>query len=204
MNESVALDLQDVMLDRAIAGDTEALETLIAANHQQLLELIDRLFPDKLKGWVEISDILQETYTVAFRNIGSFHPQGKNSFYRWLATIARTRIADQLKAAQRFKRRGATLKPVLQATSDLLNRLAMYKRTPSESAARHELFAAVQKSIELLPEDYRRIIRLRHDQQLSPTEAAQQMNRSLGATQMIYNRALKTLRETLCSMSLSV
>ena len=204
MDQFDADGLEETMLDRAIRGDTAALETLITANHQQLSELVARLFPDKLQGWIEINDILQETYTTAFRSIVSFQARGEDSFYRWLATIARTRIADQLKAAQCFKRRGTRLNPAQQATSDLLNRLAVYKRTPSESAARHELFEAVEKSIELLPEDYRQIIRLRHDQQLSPPQAAQRMNRSVGATQMIYSRALKSLREKLSSMSLSV
>ena len=202
MNECAQMDL-DPLLRSAVAGDQRALEALIERHHSQLTAFIERKFPDKLRGWLDVSDILQETYASAFRNIRTFDPQGQDAFYRWLATIARTRLIDQLKAAQRFKRRAHQLQPDDQAMSDMLNHVAVYKRTPSQSAVGHELVAAVEKSIDLLPEDYRQVIRLRHDQQLSPVEAAQQMNRSVGAAQMIYSRALKSLREKLQEMALS-
>jgi RNA polymerase sigma-70 factor, ECF subfamily len=196
------LDTDSLLLSSAIGGDAQALERLIYRHHKKLASFVERLFPQKLYEWIEPADILQETYTAAFCSIGAFEPKGEDAFFRWLATIARTRIVDQIKAASRFKRQGERLDDHDLALSDVLQRAGLYKRTPSQSAAGHELVALVERSMEQLPQEQREIIRLRHEEGLSPPQAAERMQRRVGAAQMVYFRALKNLREKIRAASL--
>ena len=186
---------------QASGGNREALDALIVHYHPRLLKYVKSIFPRSLATWLEPNDILQETYVTVNRSIAAFQPQGEDAFFRWAATIARSRMLDQIKAVRAFKRRGELTDAQDRRISDTIDVHLQYNRTPSESAAGHELFAAVAQSIQMLPEEYRKILMLRHDQKLSPPEAAAKMNRSTGAAQTLYWRAIKALREKLQSTS---
>jgi DNA-directed RNA polymerase specialized sigma24 family protein len=56
--------------------------------------------------------------------------------------------------------------------------------------------------MEQLQQEQREIIRLRHEEGLSPPQAAERMQRRVGAAQMVYFRALKNLREKIRAASL--
>jgi RNA polymerase sigma factor (sigma-70 family) len=83
----------------------------------------------------------------------------------------------------------------------LLESLARYLRTPSQSAAAHEMAVSVQRSISELPKHYRQAIQLHHLDGLSPREAALAMNKTEGAFHQIRRRALEQLRSSMRSKS---
>jgi len=86
----------------------------------------------------------------------------------------------------------------------LLQDLATYYRTPSRSAAAHELMAILEGCIGHLPSDQREAVRLRYLEGLSLKEVSAKMSRSEGAVQMLALRGLTEVRRELKSASLFV
>jgi RNA polymerase sigma-70 factor (subfamily 1) len=194
------------LITAAISGDLAALEMLLTLHRRRLVAYVQSHFPEELRDSLEPQDIVQDTWLRAVRSISAFRPGGADPVYRWLVTIARNLIADQLKYRRSSKRKGSRV-ATDQGAEDasiirLLEEIAVYKRTPSKSAASHELMAALDSAIDRLPFDQAEALRLRYLTGLNTKEIAQKMARSEGAISMLCNRALKHLRWEMRSMSL--
>ncbi|MGD0771087.1 MAG: sigma-70 family RNA polymerase sigma factor [Tepidisphaeraceae bacterium] len=194
------------LITEAVAGDSAALEMLLFRCRNRLLAYVQAHFPAELVGFLEPQDVLQDTWLKAIRAISDFHPDGPDPVYRWLVTIARNLILDQVKYARTAKRKNTRVP--LERTDEnasiirLLEEMAVYHRTPSKSAASHELIAALDSAIERLPSDQARALRLRHLEGLEIREIAHRMKRTEGSVSMLCNRALKSLRWEMRSVSL--
>ena len=193
---------EQTLIQRAIAGELSGLEQLLQAHHDRLLQYISRQLPDELKRTIEPADVVQDTFFEACRLIGGFEPKGDDSVFRWLVTIARHRMIDMLRA-----HRARPVGGLPQGSSTdaslviLLEQLAIYRRTPSRSAASHEFLAAIEGSLMRLPPEYREVVTLRHLQGLSVPETAVRMNRTHDAVYWLCCRALQALRADLQSAS---
>jgi RNA polymerase sigma-70 factor (ECF subfamily) len=67
--------------------------------------------------------------------------------------------------------------------------------TPSAHAVHREQAQALQRALERLPEDYRRIIALRYDEHLSFDDIARILDRSANAVRKLWARAIARLQE---------
>ena len=81
--------------------------------------------------------------------------------------------------------------------TQMLEELAVYRHTPSRSAMAHELMAALEGSLQRLPEDCHTALRLRYMEGLDVADAATRMKRTSGSLQMLCCRGLKALRKDL-------
>jgi len=194
-------------LQKAIAGDIPDLELLLEKQSPTLTVYIERHLPQELRTVLEPQDILQDTFFEAFRRIGQFKPKGGHAFYRWLVTIARNRIKYVLREKLALKRGGKNAaqgdgEQEDESTVKLLQEFAVYSKTPSQSAARHEAMAAVEQCLARLPDDCREAIRLLHLEGLGAQEAAALMNRTKHAFHMLCYRGMQALRIELRSASL--
>jgi RNA polymerase sigma-70 factor (ECF subfamily) len=196
------LEEDDALIHRAVYGETAALEYLLESNAQRLWRYVDKQLPQALKQSIDPSDIVQDTFYEACRLIAGFALRGEDCFFRWLATIARHRIIDILRAHKTRRVEGA--QSLAEEEGDvvaLLQRLGQYRRTPSRSAAAHEFMIAVEAAIGRLPEDHRCAVTLRHLEGLSADETARRMDRSTEAVYWMCSRGLKALRTDLRSAS---
>lgn len=193
------------LISKAVAGDATALELLLYRYRKQLLDYVRSHFPEELRGLFEPQDILQDTWLRAIRGVSEFRPGTSDTIYRWLVTIARNLIADHLKYVRTRKRAGNRVLTDGTHGNDsiirLLEELATYRRTPSKSAASHELMAAVESAIERLPFDQARAVRLRYLDGMETKNIADLMQRTEGSISMLCNRGLKVLRVELRSAS---
>ena len=196
------------LIHDAIAGDPIAMQALLHHHRGQLLEYIKRHLPPQLRPLIEPEDVLQDTFVEAIRRLKEFSPNSDAHVSRWLMTIARHKMVDLLRTQQAAKRGGENRIDAAGGKDSgiiaLLETLAVYHRTPSRSAAAHELAAALDRSIDRLPPDYRQAIRLRHVEGMAAKDAALRMNRTEGAFHLLCNRGLKKLRVTMRSESLYV
>jgi len=121
-------------IEKAIAGETQAMESLLQLHHERLLSYVTRHLPPDLKNIVDPMDVVQDTYFEACRQMAGFRPMGPDSFHRWLVTIARHRMVDLLRL-YRARRRAVNWKQADDSVLYMLDQLAVYRRTPSRSAA---------------------------------------------------------------------
>lgn len=196
------------LIRRAASGDQVAQQRFLLKNRTVLLRYIERHLPDDLQRHIEPQDVYQDVCFDAFRQINSFRATDPGMGMRWLLRIAHNRLVDIIRANHTAKRGGGRqvdIEPkdptdessVIQA----LQELAVYKRTPSQSAIRHELHVRLEQCIDHLPADYRQVIQCRYIEVVPFEETARRMNRSSSAVQMLCARALKQLRMELQSMS---
>jgi RNA polymerase sigma-70 factor, ECF subfamily len=189
------------LIAQAIAGDALSMQRMLHSHRTRLLSYIRKHLPVRITRIVDPEDVLQESYFEACRQIGHFKPQGADCFFRWLAAIARNHMLDLLRRQRALKRGGDAEQYDQQQMVSVLEELAIHKRTPSKSAARHELMAALEHAIERLPDDYRLAVTLRYVQGMAIPDVAQHFGRSEGAVSMLLNRGLQALRLELKSMS---
>jgi RNA polymerase sigma factor (sigma-70 family) len=107
---------------------------------------------------------------------------------------------------RRSSKRGGRLaeKDEFASVVGVLEELAVYQRTPSQSAMSHELVSAIQQAINTLEPQYCQAIRLRYIEGLSVQEAADRMGRTTGSILMLCNRGLALLKAQLQAASLPI
>jgi RNA polymerase sigma-70 factor (ECF subfamily) len=82
------------LVERSVAGDLDAFNTLVELHQDHLFALVARLVPDRDQA----SDVVQEAFFSAFRNLASFRGGSVRS---WLGRIAINAAMD----TQRLRRR---------------------------------------------------------------------------------------------------
>ena len=197
----------DQLLQQAIAGEVVALEQLLWSHYDQLQRRIQRKIPAGMRGTLTAEDILQTTFVDAWKNIGSFSPDGENAFYRWLPTIAERKLTDRIRAQGAAKRGGqkAVAGAKQAAASSMVNLVDLVAgdwRSPSGSVAYREAERILAVALGNLKDDYRTAISMRYLQGKPIADIAKKLNRTERAVQMICNRSLKKLREALGRSSL--
>jgi RNA polymerase sigma-70 factor, ECF subfamily len=193
----MAPEKRESLLQLASSGDADAFSALFREVRPRLVLYIQRHCPAKLAKLYDLDDILQDLLFESYRRIGQFVDRGDDALFRWMVTITRNRMLALLRAEEAEKRGGNLdrLSPSNDTDmSRLLETLAVYRRTPSQSAASHETMAALEQAISRLSEDHRRAITLRFLNGKSHEEVGELMERSPGAAKMLCHRALRELR----------
>lgn len=154
--------------------------------------------PTSLQACMDENDLLQETLAVAWRALPSCDFPNHNAFMAWMQTIARSRLADEIKRLRRQKRGGARLAiQESQASSwrSPVHSIAASMKTPSSEVRGREVKQVLVDAIELLPQQYCRVVKLRYLKALTVAETARQMDCSEQAVHMLQFRALRKLRQ---------
>jgi RNA polymerase sigma-70 factor (ECF subfamily) len=195
VTNSIGSDNSDIKLREEKVLD---MQRMLHANARRLLDYVSGKIPADLRSFVDPQDVLQDTFFEAFQRIGDFTPIGDEASYRWLVTIARHRVLALIRM-QRASKRGGGRDRVddVENVVALLQDLAVYTRTPSQSAMSHEIAAAVQKSMRQIEPHFREVIQLRYLEGLSAKQSAERMGRTEGAIFMLCNRGLKAMKEQL-------
>jgi RNA polymerase sigma-70 factor (ECF subfamily) len=180
------------------------LQRLLHSYSSRLLSYINLQLPIDVRGVVSAQDVLQDVFFEAFQRLAEFRPQGEDSSYRWLVTIARNRVVDVVRSQRRAKRGGKRRKDQFDDVEGFLEQLAVYSRTPSQSAISHEIASSVQQSVNSLEPHYRQVISFRYLEGLTIKQTAERMGRTEGAVMMLCNRGLKALKLQMETASLLV
>ena len=195
------IDEQRELLERASAGESEALERLLLLHCDAVAEHVRPKLAGPIQSLVSVDDILQETFFRAFQQIERFEAKSDHSFLAWLKTIAESRIIDAIKHQRRRKRGGdmrrvdAPQDMIHTTVADLMNLLADDEGgSPSKIVATDEAVQAMQVAVASLPDEQRQAVLLRYFQQRTLDEAGAEMDRSPEAVRGLLRRAKQTLR----------
>jgi RNA polymerase sigma-70 factor (ECF subfamily) len=195
------------LIQNAANGDVAALEKLLRLHYPGLLAYAQRHTPVELRREIDAQDVIQDTAFEAIRRIGELRSLDPRSLEAWLFTIARHRVGQMLRMHRSLKRGGGRtlnegeLDSVEATVINLLQDLALYERTPSQSALAHELVMRLETALGQLDIDQRQVLRMRYMQCLDVSEVASALNRTEGAIRMVCMRGLKALRVLLISAS---
>ena len=191
------------LLDRAIAGDGDALAELLRRHGPTVRAQIRNRIRHIWRPLLSEDDILQTTYLEAFLSIRRFRPVGANSFGPWLLRIARNNLLSAVRRLSRRKRpdpRRRVVAPAAQREDSritLLESLAGTGTAPSAALQREEAFEALEAALAKLPREYELVVR-RYDLGERPIgQVAEELNRSEGAVYMLRSRAHERLRQLL-------
>jgi RNA polymerase sigma-70 factor (ECF subfamily) len=163
--------------------------------------LARQTWPDRLRGKLDPSDIVQETLLEAHAGHARFQGTTEAELAAWLRAMLAHNIADAIKRFGRDKRnagRERALDDALAASSlRLQDCLAAAGRSPRSDVLHQEDLLQLSAAIESLPPDQRSAIELHHLQGLSLAETAARLQRSVGATAGLIHRGLAGLRKHL-------
>jgi RNA polymerase sigma-70 factor (ECF subfamily) len=192
------------LAEQAATGDQQAWAELIARYRDRLKQMIAVRMDQRLRGRVDPSDVIQETYLVASKQISHYAANPSLPFYLWLRWIAGQRLIDQHR-----RHLGAQVREINREVAlyhgtfpeakseDLAAQLLGRTHTPSQEAIRVEQTIALQEAFDALEPIDREILALRHFEQLTNGEAATVLGIDKSAASKRYGRALRRIKDML-------
>jgi RNA polymerase sigma-70 factor (ECF subfamily) len=190
------------------AGDRESLATLFAQYHDRLRRLVGFRMDHRLFGRVDPDDVLQEAYLAASQRLHHYAAQtSAMSPFVWLRLIVLQTLTDvhrhHLEAQMRDADREVNVRDWRhsQATSLSMAAFLVGRMTsPSQVAARAEIFEQVKQSLAGMEPLDQEVLALRHFEELSNSEVAEVLGIEQKAASMRYFRALKRLKDVLSKL----
>jgi RNA polymerase sigma-70 factor (ECF subfamily) len=195
------------LLQLAAGGDPRSWDLLLSGHGERLRRMVAFRLDQRLRGRINPSDVIQETYLEAWKHLAEYLRQPAMPFFLWLRGIAgnklrelhRHHLGTQLRDAGReVSLHRGTLPETTSAA--LAAQLLGHATRPSEAAIRAEIKVRLQEALNSMDPMDREVLALRHFEHLSPAETAQVLGIKEKAAGMRYMRALRRLREILASL----
>ena len=92
------------LVERAQAGDVDALNDLFRRYHQTMVEVARRKLGPRLRLKEDPDDLAQTTFREATRDFQHYKYQGEGSLLRWLVQILKNKIRDRAEFYSASKR----------------------------------------------------------------------------------------------------
>lgn len=178
-----------VLVVAAQRGDREAFGRLYDRHVGGVARFVGCRVGDR--GLVE--DLTSETFTRAWRRIGSVSDQGRD-VGAWLTAIARNLVADHYKSSRH--KLDTSVADVAQLAGADAREVG-----PQRAVLDRETAAELRAHVAALSADQRECLRLRYFQDLSVAETAAAMGRNPGAVKALTHRGITRLRQRLADDS---
>jgi RNA polymerase sigma-70 factor (ECF subfamily) len=184
------VELEQGLLDRCLAGEDSAWETLLKAYTRKIYNLCYR-FTGRAE---EAEDVTQEVFIKVFQTLKTYQA-AQGSFATWLNRVARNHLVDHYRRARKDR-----------VTSSLEDELPEAEQKPSqhmeptgqvESRERREV---LQLALDKLSPDLREAVILRDLQDLDYEEIAQVLRVPQGTVKSRINRGRLELGRVLKRM----
>jgi RNA polymerase sigma-70 factor (ECF subfamily) len=189
------------LFERARAGDQEAIGDLLRSHRARLLNMVRTRLNPRIRGRVDESDVVQEAFLEAAQRLPEYLAGPRTPFFLWLRQILGHKIVDahrrhlgaQVRNAEReisLDTGGRPIATSLCLAAQLLGQLT----SPSQAMIRAETRVALQEAINAMEPLDREILALRHFEELSNQEAAQELGIEPAAASKRFVRALQRLQ----------
>lgn len=170
------------LVEQALAGRQGAYQELLSKYQEAIRRHIYRMVRDKKM----VDDLVQESFIKAFTSIGSY--SSDYAFSTWLYKIATNHTIDYLR-----RRKLATISvdrpPGREDGDDRPIELPDSTYRPDRHVMEDQQRQLIHEAIELLPEKYHRVIVMRHQQEMSYDEIAEELDLPLGTVKAHIFRA---------------
>jgi RNA polymerase sigma-70 factor (ECF subfamily) len=191
-----------VLISDARRGEKDSIGILLQQYRNYLTVLASTQIESRLQPRVSPSDVVQETMLRAHKNFGQFRGTTEQELVAWLRQILVNNLAkfveQHMLAARRDVRREVSIErlgaALEQSNVQLAALLPAEGKSPSVAAEQREETVLLADRLAQLPADYREVLMLRNLQGLAFEEVARRIDRSVGATRMLWLRAIEKLR----------
>lgn len=179
-------------LAAARAGVGEALGELLESCRAYLLQNAQRDLDPALIAKGGASDVVQQTMLDALRDFDRFQGGSEAELRAWLQRLLRHNLID---FARQYRDAGKRMIGREEPLPDGSGGVAADWSSPSAQAVAREREQAIQRALDRLPDDYRRVLRLRYQGECSFEEIGRVMDLSANAARKLWTRALKRLQQ---------
>jgi RNA polymerase sigma-70 factor (ECF subfamily) len=150
---------ESLLIEQARKGDADAFARLVDPWTMRLTLLIRHVGGRVLGPDQDDEDLVQVVLARAWSLLPSFRPQGEESFYRWLAALARGAVADRRKYVE------AKGRDTVRHLESAIDGPSAPPPTPielatsiSRIASRHEEEERAAAALAALPDHYREVV----------------------------------------------
>ncbi len=182
-------ETDEQLIRDALAGDQGAYRELLGRHRQSIYHVIFKI----VRSNEEAADLVQETFMKAFGSLASYRFEYR--FSTWLYKIAANNAIDHLR-----KKRIEALsldRPIQTKDGEVALEIPDWTQNPEEDLYRKRRAVTIGDAIESLPAKYREVIVLRHQQDRSYEEIAEQLRIPVGTVKARIFRARELLKKKL-------
>jgi RNA polymerase sigma-70 factor (ECF subfamily) len=180
----------------ALGSSRENLGKMLEACRQYLTVVANQELGAELRARIRPSDLVQQTYLKAQRDLAQFRGSTLAQFARWLRQILRNELNATRRHYQSAEKRRVSREISLDTLSFKSIQQVLVANTPSPSShlVQCEELQILNRALDRLAPHYRQVIELRQRDQLSFAEVAQRLQLSVPAAKKRWQRAIDRLR----------
>lgn len=182
MNQSLISDQE--LINMYLSGNHSCIETLIRRYKRKVFTYIYLNIKDRHLA----EDLFQDTFIKVINTLrtGTYNDEGK--FLPWVLRIAHNLIIDYYRKSNRI--------PLIENNDeyDIFNTIRIFDECVEEKMVTDQIHKDVKKLLDMLPDEQREVIIMRHFADMSFKEIAEQTNVSINTALGRMRYALINLR----------
>ncbi len=183
-------------MDLTKVSDQELISAYISGKHSTITEIIRR-HESRVMGYIIVSvkdrdiaeDIFQDTFIKVINKLreGAYKEEGK--FVPWVLRIAHNLTIDHFRKVSKVK--------MVRSTDeyDIFNQLPIFDKNIEDEMMAVQTHAKVRELVELLPDLQREVLKMRHYQEMSFKDIAEQTDVSINTALGRMRYAIINLRK---------
>jgi RNA polymerase sigma-70 factor (ECF subfamily) len=180
------VDEDRILIGRCLKGDEGAFEELLDKYRTSVFSICMRMVRNRSSA----EDIAQEVFVKIFSALDRYDPT--YPFSSWLYRITSNLCIDYLR---KEKERTLSLDQPVGEDDDMLIQVSARTAGPDREVESREMMTMLEEAIARLPEHYRIIVVLRHQEELSYEEISETLGIPLGTVKARIHRALNAIME---------
>jgi RNA polymerase sigma-W factor len=176
-----------VLVERCLKGEERAFEELLRKYRNSVYSICYRM----VRNQTDAEDLAQDVFIRTFSVLDRYDPS--YPFSSWLFRITSNLCIDFLRKAK-----GGMVsldQPIEGSEGSIQRQLPSDVVKPDREMENKEMMAALEEAISVLPEHYRIIVILRHQEQMSYEEIADDLGIPLGTVKARIHRARNMIKE---------
>jgi RNA polymerase sigma-70 factor (ECF subfamily) len=195
-----APDESEALLSASQAGDESAWRRLQEMYSRRVRRMVELRMDPRLRARVDPSDVIQESFLDAWRRLDEYVRERPMPFFLWLRFLTGQRLISLHRhhfGAQKRdpgREHGRHYSGPGMSSVSLARRLFSDGTSPSQAAVRAEEVEQLRIALDVLDEEARELLGLRHFEHLSNAEAALVLNINESTASTRYLRAIRKLK----------